>query len=438
MNYRNTVPTDTTKSKLLCFILNVNKTLDMSEFIKYYFSIKQVKSKFISQFQYDRKQYQNKKIHELLANCKSLYNSKFKEHLIIDDKSECLKKFYNREEIRNRMPSIQAYYHMNKKTFPNYCSTYLGKYMYENLKQKQYIIIRNTKNKESRTALLEDSNHSLSNFIDKNFSLSSQEIEIDSKALKKTDDHEFYKFYKKKLTTDLKIFSNNKAGELKKIEYLLDYLSDIIDKANKSNLHKLKEKIQEKSSIKYNIPKTNDFKKIKLPLLKLSPINLTCKDNSKHAITNINANWSKEGPLKPIPLIEGDPQNQVKNIVRRRINQTSIGFTGSCTNVNLHDHLPKKINQSRSIYTYSIFHSTNSSKSNVFNSFLLKRNIERNKIVKLRKITDKSKTTSVTRNKIRKSANTGSNCGNESFPMSRNKMNQIIDTVLTYKNSNRN
>ena len=76
----------------------------------------------------------------IIFNDKSHLVSEFKEYLVIDDKGEFLKRYYNVEESLIRIPKFCKFYFLYSKVFPNYTPLSENKFLYNNIYQKQRMI----------------------------------------------------------------------------------------------------------------------------------------------------------------------------------------------------------------------------------------------------------------------------------------------------------
>ena len=79
-------------------------------------------------------------IDNIIYNEKSHIVAEFKDHLIVDDTGEFLKRFYRLDESEIRLPKFYEYYELYSKIFPNYTAFYEGKYLYQNIQRKQRMI----------------------------------------------------------------------------------------------------------------------------------------------------------------------------------------------------------------------------------------------------------------------------------------------------------
>ena len=84
--------------------------------------------------------YNSIKIENIMFNDKTHLVSTFKEHLIMNDRAEFLKRFYMLYESLHRLPKFFEFYDLYSKIFPNYISIEEGKYFYKNIQQKQRVI----------------------------------------------------------------------------------------------------------------------------------------------------------------------------------------------------------------------------------------------------------------------------------------------------------
>ena len=79
-------------------------------------------------------------IENIIYNEKSHIVAIFKDHLIIDDVGEFLKRYYTKKEIDERLKKYYEYYNLFSKVFPNYTVFIEGKYLYQNIQKKQKMI----------------------------------------------------------------------------------------------------------------------------------------------------------------------------------------------------------------------------------------------------------------------------------------------------------
>ena len=79
-------------------------------------------------------------INNLLCNGKNHIVAIFKEHLIDDDNSEFLRRFYTERESSIRIKKVAKYYFETSVIFPNYTPLNEAKYIYKNIMKKQKVI----------------------------------------------------------------------------------------------------------------------------------------------------------------------------------------------------------------------------------------------------------------------------------------------------------
>ena len=79
-------------------------------------------------------------INHLMKSSLNHYVSLFKDYLIYDEMAEFLNRFYNKEEIKQRLLLITDYYSHSSRLFPNYSKLNEGKYIYKNIEKKQRVI----------------------------------------------------------------------------------------------------------------------------------------------------------------------------------------------------------------------------------------------------------------------------------------------------------
>ena len=66
--------------------------------------------------------------------------SLFKEHLIYDEGTDFLRRFYGKRESSIRLTKLYEYYNASSMLFPNYTALPEGKYFYKNIMKKQKVI----------------------------------------------------------------------------------------------------------------------------------------------------------------------------------------------------------------------------------------------------------------------------------------------------------
>ena len=66
--------------------------------------------------------------------------SLFKEHLIYDEGTDFLRRFYGKRESSIRLTKLYEYYNASSMLFPNYTALPEGKYIYKNIMKKQKVI----------------------------------------------------------------------------------------------------------------------------------------------------------------------------------------------------------------------------------------------------------------------------------------------------------
>ncbi len=79
-------------------------------------------------------------INHLINNSSNHLVSLFKDYLIYDEMAEFLNRFYNKEEINQRLILITDYYAHSSRLYPNYSRLKEGKYIYRNIEKKQRVI----------------------------------------------------------------------------------------------------------------------------------------------------------------------------------------------------------------------------------------------------------------------------------------------------------
>lgn len=85
-------------------------------------------------------QYNAIQIEHIIQNDSCHLVSLFKEHLILDECTDFLRRFYSKNESIIRLQKLYEYYIASSMLFPNYTALNEGKYIYKNIMKKQKII----------------------------------------------------------------------------------------------------------------------------------------------------------------------------------------------------------------------------------------------------------------------------------------------------------
>ena len=84
-----------------------------------------------------REYYNTKIINDVIYNENTHIVSVFKDYLIYDDVSEFLKRHYDQQESKKRLPKVIEFYETYSKVFPNYVNLPENKFMFKNIERKQ-------------------------------------------------------------------------------------------------------------------------------------------------------------------------------------------------------------------------------------------------------------------------------------------------------------
>lgn len=103
-------------------------------------ALKAVSKRLKNEYTISKGFYKCKLINDIIFNEKSRAVAIFKDYLIYDDNSEFLKRFYKRQELKDRLIKIFRYYTEFSKIFPNYIILLEAKYIYKNIQRKQRMI----------------------------------------------------------------------------------------------------------------------------------------------------------------------------------------------------------------------------------------------------------------------------------------------------------
>ena len=295
-------------------------------------------------------------INNILEHDKSILVCKYKEFLVSNDAHEFLRRFYKHGETKKRLKAIISFYSDNMKIFPNYISIPENKYLYRNIKKKQYFLDhQNEFEKEEFEQIKFHKENGKGKLIIKTNQLFTKDVinDIQNYEMKNNDrDDSFFStlsnLSKKK---NLKKGNNSYSKDNSKYDYenetrqsienILSILNDtkinvsdlrknyIIDSKSKSKLSKNITKktknnnilIQKKNKnmIKFNSPKSKDVKKM---------IN---KSNGFNVFTNFKKNV--------VPKIQ-----RMKNRTSLILNDTSKITNMSKASFNQTFKTPKTIN----------------------------------------------------------------------------------------------
>ena len=99
-----------------------------------------IHQKLMNKYRLMPNNYNSNIIDNIIYNEKTHIVSLFKEYLILDDKGDFLKRYYNKYESYLRLPKFFEFYVLYSKIFPNYTCIEEGKYFYKNIQQKQKMI----------------------------------------------------------------------------------------------------------------------------------------------------------------------------------------------------------------------------------------------------------------------------------------------------------
>ena len=102
--------------------------------------ITKITSRFVRSHYINEKYYNSRIINDIIYNEKSHIVSLFKDHLILDDCSEFLKRYYMLNESAIRLPRFFEYHETYSRIYPNYTALPESKFIYKNIHRKQKII----------------------------------------------------------------------------------------------------------------------------------------------------------------------------------------------------------------------------------------------------------------------------------------------------------
>ena len=202
-------------------------------------------------------------INNLLCNGKCHIVALFKEHLINDDYSEFLKRYYTKEESLIRIKKVAKYYFETSVIFPNYTPLTEAKYIYKNIMRKQKVIDQQQELEEEQEIKKNRKYYKKSNkkkIFDSsayydilNQSESVLRIIFGINKLKKN---------KEKNKSYENLIDNTESKSFERIENLVEKIQNLEKKNKPKPVIKINELI--KKNIELNIPRKRNKPKIKV------------------------------------------------------------------------------------------------------------------------------------------------------------------------------
>ena len=205
-------------------------------------------------------------INNLLCNGKCHIVALFKEHLINDDYSEFLKRYYTKEESLIRIKKVAKYYFETSVIFPNYTPLTEAKYIYKNIMRKQKVIDQQQELEEEQEIKKNRKYYKKSNkkkIFDSsayydilNQSESVLRIIFGINKLKKNNEK------KEKNKSNENLIDNTESKSFERIENLVEKIQNLEKKNKPKPVIKINELI--KKNIELNIPRKRNKPKIKV------------------------------------------------------------------------------------------------------------------------------------------------------------------------------
>ena len=243
-------------------------------------------------------------INNLLCNGKCHIVALFKEHLINDDYSEFLKRYYNNNESSIRIKKIAKYYYETSVIFPNYTPLSEAKYIYKNIMKKQKVIDQQQELEEKQEIRKKKKYHNNLNINNIFDSSAYYDILNQSESILRI----IFGICKKK-KNNINIEKKNNEIESKSYEKI-ESLIEKIEKLEKKNNIKPQIKINEiiKKNIKLNIPRKRNKPKINIINSNIRTMN---EYKSKKPILTV--------PTKSISPFSNNKNNKSSSIVSRNL-----------------------------------------------------------------------------------------------------------------------
>lgn len=228
---------------------------------------------------YKYNEYQLSVINNIIANSKCHIVSLFKDHLIFDDQTEFLRRYYTYPEIFIKLKRILYFFKITSFLFPNYTPLKEAMYIYQNIIEKQFVINKqknaiNKVNINTKKIIL---NHSYNNQIP-NINLDNQ----NSRNKKKFFDSSIYYDILNSPSSCLSVifgYDICKENENEDIIELIENIQTAENFVNLKNSQKLKE---------YKIKQ-----KIQTPNVKLSKKNVIDRNKAQKINQNSSINSLK-------------------------------------------------------------------------------------------------------------------------------------------------
>ncbi len=209
-------------------------------------------------------------INNLLCNGKNHIVAIFKEHLIDDDNSEFLRRFYTERESLIRIKKVAKYYFETSVIFPNYTPLNEAKYIYKNIMKKQKVI---DKQQELEEEIEENKKRKIKKISNKNVfdTLAYEDILNQSESIMRI----LFGInkQKKKINNTLKNNNNDNNNEENNNDYSehksyekLENLIEKIENYEKRNKSKPQIKISDliKKNIQLKMPKRRNKPKLNI------------------------------------------------------------------------------------------------------------------------------------------------------------------------------
>ena len=141
-------------------------------------------------------------INHLIYNNPCEIVAKFKDFLIYDDKTEFIRRFYQKDEVFPRLKKIVIFYETYSRIFPNYLVLKENKYLYRNIRKKQKMI-------------------NAINEIKKEEKENKKKLEIKNDKNNKNNKNK-NELFTKKIKDEIKIFQKNLVGKIFKNSFDTD------------------------------------------------------------------------------------------------------------------------------------------------------------------------------------------------------------------------
>ena len=345
-------------------------------------------------------QYNAIQIEHIIQNDSCHLVSLFKEHLILDECTDFLRRFYSKNQSILRLQKIYEYYIASSMLFPNYTALTEGKYIYKNIMKKQKIIdmmeaLDEEKklkgNKPPKTERVFDTKIYQSIAFEPDVSKIKEIFSLTNQLNDSFEDIEKFSQYLSDVVDNITLDKIKLDSNMNLTSFNYNQNS-IVNNSKTSNLHY--SNINQTTTTATTLNNTNNQKKVVMEKLNLktktsfnyikhNKIKLSLNSDLKTTLnsavkTKLNiqlTSFFKHKPLLSMPMIDTKQPNTQRKISSQRINTSREVKTKKANLVINHNYMqsmPSELNSYRSREKrkvnnhnlYEMFNISNRSNSN--------------------------------------------------------------------------